>query len=136
MDNDNNNNKRILSSLGINANTFRQASGLTKYAESLKNIKSITPRYGFITSINEPEYRDASEVIEEEEAEVDEHINFISAKCEMCNKSIDSRYYWYYLKHPNDGSKSFSLCCLKCLTEYWIYVNSVDTFFEQIMKSF
>lgn len=106
---------KIIKALGLDissSNINNQASQLDKLSSS------ITTRYDFIRNINEPIYRDASEVIEEEENDLKEYVDFENSQCKICNESINSHYYWYYLKNSKDETKSFSLCCLKCLKEY------------------
>jgi hypothetical protein len=102
---------KIIKTLGL-SNLINQEIQINKLANSF------TPKYDFIRNINEPVNRVASEVIEEEEEDLKEYVDFENSQCKICNKSINSNYYWYYLKNTKFENKSFSTCCLKCLKEY------------------
>lgn len=116
---DNNNEKRnIFTKIDLNTDIIKQAKKLKKMKSSIQASNPVFHGYNLIKNINEPEYKDALEVIEAHEAEANKLVAFEGAKCNICGTNIDSIYYWYYLKHSKNESKSVSLCCLECLKKY------------------
>lgn len=78
-------------------------------------IKSlnITPAYEMLDS-NRKKYHSPEEILDEDSDEF-ERPDFSSWKCKICEESIEDGYFWYYIRHDRDESKSVAVCSKECL---------------------
>lgn len=74
---------------------------------------NMTPAYEMLDP-NRKEYHSPEEILDEDSDEF-ERPDFSSWKCKICEESIEDGYFWYYLRHDRDESKSVAVCSKECL---------------------
>jgi len=85
--------------------------GLGKF--TIPNIEPVTPTYEMLDP-NRKKYHSPEEILDEDSDEFDRP-DFSNWECKICGEQIEEGYFWYYLRHGRDESKSIAVCSNECL---------------------
>lgn len=85
--------------------------GLCQFA--IPKIKPVMPSYDAFNP-NRKEYHSPEEILGEDSDEF-ERPDFSNWKCKLCEEPIEEGYFWYYLRHERDETKSIAVCSKECL---------------------
>lgn len=80
---------------------------------SLGKMEPVIPSYKMVDP-NKKEYHSPKEILDEDSYEYDRP-DFKDWKCNVCGELIEEGYFWYYLRHNIDESKSIAVCSKECL---------------------